>query len=56
MGKTKPRGKYQGISLPVPFVEEIKKYVLRDNKYKSIADFVRESCREKMERIDKLNR
>jgi len=51
MGKTKPRGKYQGVSLSVDFVQEIKNHIMKDERYKSIAEFVRDACREKMEKI-----
>ena len=50
MKKIKPSVKYQGVSLPVPFINEIKKHIKGDPKYRSIADFVRESVREKMEK------
>lgn len=50
MGKTKPRGRYQSISLSVPFLKEIKKYIMDDPKYRSVADFTREALREKMHR------
>ena len=53
MGKTKSRGRYQSISLPVPFVQEVKKHIINDAKYKSIADFTRDAIREKM-RKDEL--
>ena len=53
MGKTKERGKYQGVSLPADFIKEIKTHILKDSKYKSIAEFIRESCREKMDRDKK---
>lgn len=46
----KDRVKYQGVSLPVPLVEEIRKHVISDSKYKSIGEFVRDAVREKMER------
>jgi type I site-specific restriction endonuclease len=50
MGKTKPRGKYQGVTLPSAFIKEIKEHIIQDNKYKSIAEFIRESVREKITR------
>lgn len=50
MGKTKDRGKYQSISLSVDFIEEVKQHILKDNKYKSVADFTREAIREKIDR------
>ena len=48
MGKTKARGKYQSVSLSVDFVKEIKNHIIDNPKYKSIADYVRESVRERM--------
>ena len=50
MGKTKERGRYQSISLSVDFIEEIKQYIIKDRKYKSVADFTREALREKLRR------
>ena len=54
MGKTKTRGKYQGVSLPVPFIQEIKNHILKDDKYKSIAEFIKESVREKISQENEL--
>ena len=48
MVRVKPRVKYHSISLPVPFIEEIKKHILEKPEYRSIADFAREALREKM--------
>ena len=48
MGKTKPRGKYQSISLSEGFISEIKNHIINDPKYKSIAEFTRTAIREKM--------
>jgi len=50
MGKSKPRGKYQSVSLPVGFIKEIFDQIQDDDRYKSIADYVRQSVREKMQR------
>jgi hypothetical protein len=50
MGKTKERGRYQSISLSVDFIAEVKKHILKDAKYKSVADFTRDAIREKMRR------
>jgi len=41
MAKTKPRGKYQGISLPTEFVAVVREHVLNSPKYRSIAEFVK---------------
>lgn len=49
MGKTKPRGIYQSVSLPVNFIQKIKKQVMKDDRYKSIADYVKQAVREKMD-------
>lgn len=49
MGQTKPGVKYQSVSLAVPFIEEIKKHIQDKPGYRSIADFVREAVREKMQ-------
>lgn len=48
MGKTKPRGKYQSVSLPVPFIQEIKDHIMKNDNYKSIAEYVKAAVREKM--------
>ena len=50
MRRIKPRVKYQGISFAVPFLDEIKKHIMYNPKYRSIADFAREALREKMQR------
>jgi len=50
MKKSKPSVKYQGISMPIPFIEEIKKFIMKNSKYRSVADFTREAIREKMHR------
>ena len=54
MGKhnLKPRGKYQAVSISKDFIKEVKKYVLENPRYRSIADFTKEAVREKMERLD----
>jgi Arc/MetJ-type ribon-helix-helix transcriptional regulator len=52
MGKTKDRGRYQSISLPVDFIDEVKARVMKDGRYKSVADFAREAMREKLEILD----
>jgi len=41
MGKTKDRGRYQSISLPVDFIADIKKHILKTNRYQSIAEFTK---------------
>lgn len=53
MKNIKPREKYQSVSLTTSFIDEIKKHIMEDPKYKSIADFVREAVREKMRRESK---
>ncbi len=50
MGKTKDRPKYQSVSLAVPFVDNIKKYIFNKPEYRSVADFAREAIREKMQK------
>ena len=42
--------KYQAVSLAVPFLKEITKHIEKDEKYRSVADYVRSSVREKMAR------
>ena len=48
MKRKKPRVKYQGISFETPFIAEIKKHIMFNPRYRSIADFAREAIREKM--------
>lgn len=48
MGSLKPRGKYQAISLPVEFIEEMKEFVDGNKKYRSIAELARQAIREKI--------
>jgi len=48
VGKTKDRPKYQSVSLTIPFVMEIKEHIKNRIEYRSIAEFVRDSAREKM--------
>ena len=50
MRNLKPKAKYQGISLPEEFIDELKKHVMGNPRYKSVADFAREALREKMDR------
>ncbi len=50
MASTKPRGKYQGVSLPKEFLREVQRIVLNDNRYKSIAAYIQEAIREKMKK------
>jgi len=49
MKNKKGRPQYQGFSLPTPFVEEIKKHIGNDQRYRSITDFIRSAIREKMD-------
>jgi len=49
MKRKKPRVKYQGISFETPFIAEIKKHIMFNSRYRSIADFAREAIRGKME-------
>ena len=48
MAKTKSRMKYQGISLPVPIMQKIKKYILEHDEYRSMADFITQAIKDKM--------
>ena len=48
MRKIKPTTKYQTVSFPEPFYNEIKDFVIKHEKYRSIAEFVKESVRDKM--------
>jgi hypothetical protein len=46
--RIKKRAKYQGVSLPVPLIEEIKKHIMHKKEYRGIADFIKQAIREKM--------
>lgn len=47
---TKKRGKYQAISLPFEYVDEVRKHILKDKQYRSIAEFVKLAVEEKINR------
>ena len=49
MRKIKPTSKYQTVSFPEPFYNEIKEVVIKHEKYRSIAEFVKEAVRDKMQ-------
>ena len=38
---TKPRAKYQAVSLPKEFVEEVTNHVRESKRYRSVAEFVK---------------
>ena len=42
--------KYQGISVPVPLISEIKEYIEKNPGYRSIGEFTREAIRDKLNR------
>ena len=48
---TERKVKYQGLSLPVVFVNDIKKHIENRTRYTSITDFVKQAVRSKM-RLD----
>jgi len=50
MRNIKKQVNYSSISFPEEFIGEIKKYVINNPNYKSIADFAREAIREKLQR------
>jgi len=49
--KTKDRPHYQAVSISKEFIRDIKEYVLKSNRYRSIADFTRQALREKMDGV-----
>jgi Arc/MetJ-type ribon-helix-helix transcriptional regulator len=51
---TKKPVSYHGISLPSPFIEQIKVYIQDKPEYRSVAEFVKEAVRQKMESERKL--
>ena len=50
MTKEKKHVKYQGVSLPIPFINDIKKHISKDNRYTTVPGYVRQAVREKMDR------
>jgi len=48
MAKTKDRGAYQAVSLPSDFVEKVRKHVLKNTNYQSIAEFTKQAVIEKL--------
>ena len=50
MKRIRPHVKYQGISFEITFIAEIKKHIMFNPMYRSIADFAREAIREKIRR------
>lgn len=48
MKTSKPPVKYQGISIPLPLINEIKTYIKNNPEYRSIGEFTREAIRDKL--------
>jgi Arc/MetJ-type ribon-helix-helix transcriptional regulator len=53
MGRIKPRGRYMAISVPMEMHKEITEFVEKSS-YNSIAEFVKEAIREKMNKEYKI--
>jgi Arc/MetJ-type ribon-helix-helix transcriptional regulator len=49
------RGIYQGLSLPVSLIDEVKKHIEKRPQYKGVTEFVRKSIREKMDKENKIS-
>jgi Arc/MetJ-type ribon-helix-helix transcriptional regulator len=47
-----PKG-YRTVSLPEPLLERIEEYLSTHPEYTSLADFVKEAVREKLDSLDK---
>ena len=47
--RLKPAVAYHGISLPDPLIKEIKKYIKDKDGYRSVADFIKQTVRERIE-------
>ncbi|MBO8182019.1 MAG: ribbon-helix-helix protein, CopG family [Archaeoglobus sp.] len=45
------KGGYRGITLPARLVEEVERTIEKLGTYRSVADFVKEAVREKLERV-----
>jgi len=50
--KQNEKMKWQGISLPVPFIDKIKKAIENKPEYSNVPEFVRQAVREKLERME----
>jgi len=48
MKRSKPSVPYQGMSFPVPLVEEVRRFIQEKPEYRSIAEFCSEAIREKL--------
>ena len=55
MASTKPRPKYQGVSLPKEFVEVVRKHVINNPRYRSIAEFVKVATINQLDRDNQVN-
>ena len=56
MAKTKPRGKYQAVSLPSEFIKEVREHVLDSNRYRSMAEFIKIAAMNQIDKDKELNR
>jgi len=56
LSRTKDRCKYQSVSLGIPLINEIKNYINEHDEYRSVADFVRQAVREKMDKAIELEK
>ena len=56
MAQTKPRGKYQAVSLPSDFVKEVREHVLSSSRYRSMAEFIKIAAMNQIDRDRELNR
>jgi Arc/MetJ-type ribon-helix-helix transcriptional regulator len=55
--RSKPKARYQGIALDIPLMNEVKRFIQDKPEYRSMAEFVRASIREKLndERVQLLD-
>jgi len=49
MEKEEKRGKYQGLSLPVSLINEVKKHIEEYREYKGVTEFVRQAIRAQLQ-------
>lgn len=49
MPRTKPKPKYQAVSLPKNFLKKVRQHVLSSDDYKSIAEFTHKALEEKIQ-------
>ena len=44
--------RYQGVSVPIDLIHEVRKYVVDNPQYRSMSEFIKEAIREKMNKCE----